>query len=231
LGKLELSRQGIAPAVARGRFITVEGGEGAGKSTQVDALVEALARGGIPALRTREPGGSAGAEAIRELLLTGADERWDPVTEVLLLNAARRDHVARLIRPALERGLWVVSDRFFDSTIAYQGYGRGVALAELIAAHHLAVGDFLPDLTLILDLPVTEGLARAARRGPGGAAEDRFERLDRAFHERLRLGFREIAAESPGRCVLIDAARDIESVGRAVLAAVRERLAVRLVDC
>ena len=124
-----------------------------------------MERGGIPALRTREPGGSAGAEAIRELLLEGADERWDAMTEVLLLNAARRDHVMRLIRPALERGLWVVCDRFLDSTIAYQGYGRGVAIAELMAAHRLAVGDFLPDLTLILDLPVAEGLARAARRG------------------------------------------------------------------
>ena len=128
-----------------------------------------MQRSGIPTLRTREPGGSAGAEAIRELLLDGADERWDAMTEVLLLNAARRDHVVRLIRPALERGLWVVSDRFFNSTIAYQGYGRGVALAELMAAHRLAVGDFLPDLTLILDLPVAEGLARAARRGAAAA--------------------------------------------------------------
>ncbi len=216
---------------ARGRFITVEGGEGAGKSTQVDALVAALERSGIRALRTREPGGSAGAEAIRELLLTGADERWDAMTEVLLLNAARRDHVVRLIRPALERGVWVVSDRFFDSTIAYQGYGRGIAIAELMAAHRLAVGDFLPDLTLILDLPVAEGLARAARRSAiGDVGGDRFERLDRAFHERLRAGFQAIAAEDPRRCVLIDAARDTESVGRAVVAAVRERLAVRLVD-
>ncbi len=213
---------------ARGRFITVEGGEGAGKSTQVDALVAALERSGIPALRTREPGGSAGAEAIRELLLTGADERWDAMTEVLLLNAARRDHVVRLIRPALERGVWVVSDRFFNSTIAYQGYGRGVAIAELMAAHRLAVGDFVPDLTLILDLPVAEGLARAARRADGGAGVwgDRFERLDHAFHERLRAGFQAIAAENPRRCVLIDASGEVGSVGRAVVAAVRERLAV-----
>lgn len=227
MGQLELTVQGDATRAARGRFITVEGGEGAGKSTQADTLVAALGRSGIPALRTREPGGSAGAEAIRELLLAGADERWDAMTEVLLLNAARRDHVVRLIRPAIERGVWVVSDRFFDSTIAYQGYGRGVALAELMAAHRLAVGDFLPDLTLILDLPVAEGLARATRRGAGG---DRFERLDRGFHERLRAGFQAIAADNPGRCVLIDAARDIESVGRAVAAAVRERLAVPLVD-
>ena len=149
------------------------------------------------------------------------------MTEVLLLNAARRDHVVRLIRPALERGVWVVSDRFVDSTIAYQGYGRGVAVAELMAAHRLAVGDFLPDLTVILDLPVAEGLARAAGRGVG---DDRFERLDASFHERLRRGFQKIAADDPGRCMLIDAARDIDSVGRAITAAVRERLAVRLVD-
>lgn len=205
----------------------MEGGEGAGKSTQADILVATLERSGIPALRTREPGGSAGAEAIRELLLNGADERWDPLTEVLLLNAARRDHVVRLIRPALERGLWVVSDRFLDSTIAYQGYGRGVAVAELMAAHRLAVGDFLPDLTVILDLPVAEGLARAARRGAGG---DRFERLDPEFHERLRTGFQTIAAGDPRRCVLIDAGGDVASVGRAVIAAVRQRLGVRLVD-
>ena len=174
MGKLELSDQGSATG-ARGRFITVEGGEGAGKSTQVDALVATLERSGIPALRTREPGGSTGAEAIRELLLNGADQRWDAMTEVLLLNAARRDHVMRLIRPALEDGLWVVCDRFLNSTIAYQGYGRGVAVADLMTAHRLAVGDFLPDLTLILDLPVAEGLARVA-----GAvlASTRFERLD-----------------------------------------------------
>lgn len=212
---------------ARGRFITVEGGEGAGKSTQVDILISRLTRSGIAALRTREPGGSAGAEAIRELLLSGPDERWDTITEVLLLNAARRDHVIRLIRPALERGSWVVSDRFVDSTIAYQGYGRGAAVPELMAMHRFAVGDFLPDLTLILDLPVAEGLARAAKRGIGG---DRFERLDFAFHERLRSGFRAIAAEDPGRCVLIDASGDIESVGRAMIAAVAQRLGVQLLD-
>ena len=186
-----------------------------------------LQRSGIPALRTREPGGSVGAEAIRELLLNGTDERWDSVTEVLLLNAARRDHVMRLIRPALERGMWVVSDRFVDSTIAYQGYGRGVVITELMDVHRLAIGNFLPDLTVVLDLPVAEGLARAARRGLGG---DRFERLDRAFHERLRAGFQTIAAEDPQRCVLIDASQDVEAVGHAVVAAVWQQLGVRLID-
>ena len=208
---------------ARGRFITVEGGEGVGKSTQVDLLVAALAGAGIVAQRTREPGGSAGAEAIRRLLLEGASERWDAVGEALLFYAARRDHVTRLIRPALERGLWVVCDRFADSTLAYQGHGHGLPLADLAALHRFALGDFAPDLTLILDLPVAEGLARAARR-PGAA--DRFERLDRAFHERLRQGFHRIAAADPGRCAVIDAAGDKDSVHHAVLAVVAARLGI-----
>ena len=154
---------------ARGRFVTIEGGEGAGKSTQLDLLVAALGHAGIAAQRTREPGGSEGAEAIRRLLLEGADERWDAIAETLLFYAARREHVTRLITPALDRGIWVVCDRFADSTIAYQGYGRGLPLAELQALHRFALGDFAPDLTLILDLPVDEGLARAATRS-GSAA-------------------------------------------------------------
>ena len=222
-----MSGPSTARGPRRGRFITVEGGEGAGKSTQVDALMASLERSGIGARRTREPGGSAGAEAIRRLLLDGADERWDAVSEVLLLNAARRDHVVRLIEPALERGLWVVCDRFFDSTLAYQGYGRGVPIADLMTAQRLAIGDFVPDLTLILDLPVSEGLARTARRGDGA---DRFERLEPAFHERLRGGFRAIAGDHPERCVLIDAGGDVESVHRAVVAAVRQRLGAALTD-
>jgi dTMP kinase len=180
-----------------------------------------LARVGIAARQTREPGGSAGAEAIRQLLLEGADERWDAIGEALLLYAARRDHVQRTIRPALAAGLWVVSDRFADSTLAYQGYGRGVPIADLMALHRFALGDFVPDLTLILDLPVAAGLARATRRRQRA---DRFERLDPQFHERLRHGFRQIAAADPGRCVVIDAAGARETVHRAVLAAVAARL-------
>jgi dTMP kinase len=210
---------------ARGRFITIEGGEGAGKSTQVDLLVAALDRAGIAAQRTREPGGSEGAEAIRRLLLEGADERWDAIAETLLFYAARREHVTRLITPALDRGVWVVCDRFADSTIAYQGYGRGLPLAELQALHSFALGDFAPDVTLILDLPVAEGLTRAARRSGN---TDRFERLDHAFHERLRQGFHQIAAADPQRCVVIDASGDVENVHRAVLGAIVERLGVAL---
>jgi dTMP kinase len=212
-------------APPRGRFITMEGGEGAGKSTQLELLAAALDRTGIAVRRTREPGGSAGAEAIRTLLLEGADERWDAVSEALLLYASRRDHVARLIAPALERGVWVICDRFADSTLAYQGYGRGLPLTDLAVLHRLALGDFAPDLTLILDLPVEEGLARAARRTQ---STDRFERLDRAFHERLREGFRQIAAAEPQRCVLIDAAGDRDSVHRVVLAAVSDRLGISI---
>jgi len=214
----------VGPA-ARGRFITIEGGEGAGKSTQVDLLVAALTRAGIAAQRTREPGGSEGAEAIRRLLLEGADERWDAISETLLFYAARREHVTRLIAPALDRGTWVVCDRFADSTIAYQGYGRGLPLGELRALHRFALGDFAPDLTLILDVPVAEGLARAARRS-GNA--DRFERLDAAFHERLRQGFQQIAAADPQRCVVIDASGAVENVHREVLSTVATRLGVVL---
>jgi dTMP kinase len=205
----------------RGRFITVEGGEGAGKSTQVALLLAALERGGISALATREPGGSSGAEAIRRLLLEGEGARWDAQSETLLLTAARRDHVTRVIEPALVRGMWVVSDRFADSTLAYQGYGRGIAPAEIAALQRFALSDFAPDLTLILDLPAAAGLARAATRSPYA---DRFERLDPSFHERLRQGFREIAAAEPGRCVLIDASSEPEAVHRAVLDAVAQRL-------
>ena len=209
--------------MGRGRFITIEGGEGAGKSTQVPLLVTALERAGYRALATREPGGSPGAEAIRRLLLEGEGERWDAAGEALLLVAARRDHVARLIAPALARGVWVVCDRFADSTRAYQGYGRGLAADDIAALHRFALGDFAPDLTLILDLPVEIGLARVAARD---AAGDRFERLDLGFHERLRRGFREIAAAEPTRCVLIDATPEPQAVHRAMLKAIVERLGV-----
>jgi dTMP kinase len=207
-------------AKVRGRFITVEGGEGAGKSTQVGLLVAALGAAGIAVRASREPGGSPSGEAIRRLLLEGETERWDAVSEALLLVAARRDHVTRVIAPSLAQGVWVVSDRFADSTLAYQGYGKGVGVDELGALHHFALGDFAPDLTVVLDLPVEMGLARAAAR----STADRFERLDRDFHERLRRGFRQIAADNSARCVLIDASRDPQTIHREVLTAVRERL-------
>ncbi len=211
-------------ASTRGRFISIEGGEGAGKSTQTALLVAALARAGIPARATREPGGSPGAEGIRGLLLEGEGERWDAISEALLLLAARHDHVVRVIAPALAQGEWVVSDRFADSTTAYQGYGSGLALEDLTALHRFALGDFAADLTVILDLPAEIGLARAVAR----SAADRFERLDRRFHERLRRGYRQIAADNPTRCVLVDASGDLQTVHRAVVAAVEHRLGVDL---
>ena len=211
--------------MSRGRFITIEGGEGAGKTTQVGLLVAALERARIPARATREPGGSPGGEAIRQLLLEGDGDRWDAVGEALLLVAARRDHVARLIAPSLAQGIWVVSDRFADSTLAYQGYGRGLALEDLATLHRFALGCFAPDLTVILDLPAEIGLSRAAARASG---DDRFERLDQAFHERLREGFRTIAAKDSARCVVIDGSSDPQTVHRAVLDAVEGRLRVAL---
>ena len=180
---------------------------------------------GITTLRTREPGGAPGAEAIRALLVSGDPERWDAASEALLMVAARRDHLVHRIWPALEAGQWVVCDRFVDSTTAYQGHAGGVPLDYLQALHRLIAGDFMPDLTLMLDLPAEIGLKRAAAR-PGG--ETRFERKDRAFHERLRQGFLAIAAAEPQRCAVIDAQGDVAAVQQAMRAAVRERLGAAL---
>jgi dTMP kinase len=173
--------------------------------------------------RTREPGGSPGGEAIRRLLLDSAGIEWDALGEALLMVAARRAHVVGRIEPALAGGTWVVCDRFADSTLAYQGYGRGVALADLAALGRLAQGGLTPDLTLVLDVPVEIGLSRIAAR-PG--APDRFERLDRAFHDRLRQGYRDIADAEWARCVLIDGTGAAAEVHRAILAAVAQRLGV-----
>lgn len=205
----------------RGRFITLEGGEGGGKSTQARRLATWLEARVGEVLLTREPGGAPGAEQIRRLLVDGDVARWDPVTEALLHFAARRDHLVATILPALQRGIWVISDRFADSTVAYQGYGHGVEREVLADLYRICVGALKPDLTLILDLPVEEGLARAAGRAGG---EDRYERMDRDFHARLRQGFLEIARGEPDRCVVIDAAQDEDSVHAAIIAALDERL-------
>jgi dTMP kinase len=206
---------------APGRFITLEGGEGAGKSTQIVRLAEWLKGRGHEVVTTREPGGSPGAEMIRKLLVEGPAERWDGSTEALLHFAARRDHLRSTVWPALKRGAWVVSDRFADSTRAYQGYGHGLDLAMLERLYEIAVGAFWPDLTLILDLPVEAGLARAAsRRG----AETRYESLPRDFHERVRKGFLEIAKSESKRCAVIDASKDIETIAGAIARSVSERL-------
>lgn len=208
--------------MSRGRFITLEGGDGGGKSTQVFRLADRLRRTGLQVVATREPGGAEGAEIIRKLLVSGDPGRWDAMTELLLHFAARRDHLRRTIWPAIERGHWVVSDRFADSTMAYQGYGHGLGREVVEAVYKLVVGDFKPDLTLILDLPVAEGLDRAGTRG----GETRYERMPQDFHERLRQGFLEIARREPQRCLVIDASRPMDDVTEAVAAAVRSRLSV-----
>jgi dTMP kinase len=207
--------------VARGRFITLEGGEGVGKSTQARLLAERLGGAGREVVVTREPGGSPGAESIRELLVHGPVERWSPMSETLLMYAARRDHIERLIAPALDRGAWVVCDRFLDSTRAYQGAGGG-APTELIAALEAAViGELSPDLTLVLDLPSETGLDRASRRGEAA----RFEAKGAAFHTRLRQAFLDIAAREPERCLVLDAGGAVETVRARIWAAVAARLA------
>lgn len=207
--------------VRGGNFITLEGGEGGGKSTQAKKLAEFLTGRGHEVVLTREPGGAPGAETIRKLLVEGASNRWDGMTEALLHTAARRDHLAKTVWPAMRAGKTVISDRFFDSTIAYQGYGHGLDLAGLRTLQKVALGDFVPDLTLILDLPASVGLARAAGRG---GAETRYESMDLAFHERLRAGFLAIAAADPGRCKVIDAAQNIEAVHGAIVRAVSAHL-------
>ena len=206
--------------MTRGRFITFEGGEGAGKSTQVRRLAQRLAGAAPEVVLTREPGGSPGAEAIRHLLVTGDVDRWSACTETLLFYAARRDHIERMILPALDRGAWVVCDRFADSTRAYQDSAGGAnpTLIEALETHVLE--GLKPDLTLLLDLPVAVGLARAAARRQG---ETRFEDKGRAFHERLRAAFLHIASAEPGRCVVIDAAAPEDDVEAAVWAAVETR--------
>ena len=205
----------------KGRFITFEGGEGAGKSTQLKRLAASLRERGIEVVTTREPGGSPGAEQIRGLLVSGDPDRWDGTTEALLHFAARRDHLRSTVWPALEAGKWVLCDRFADSTLAYQGYGHGLPQEVIRDLYRVAVGEFSPDLTLILDLPVETGLERAAGRG---GAEDRYEKMGVAFHQRLRDGFFAIASQEPRRCAVIPADQAEDQVAAAILAVVAERL-------
>ncbi|MBL4748753.1 MAG: dTMP kinase [Magnetovibrio sp.] len=209
----------------RGRFITLEGGEGAGKSTQIALLKEVLKNKGLKVLVTREPGGSPGGEDIRTLLVNGDTHRWTPLTEALLNYAARHEHLEKVILPALKEGTWVLCDRFADSTMAYQGYGHAMDKEVIRRLHRLVMGDIRPDLTLIMDLPVEEGLKRASLRGVG---EDRYERMGLDFHKRLRKGFLDIANKDPGRCVIIDATGDVGAVAMVILNEVADRLRVDL---
>lgn len=210
----------------QGRFITIEGGEGSGKTTQIRLLMRALAQSGLTALHTREPGGTEGAEAIRALLLRGDAGKWDDVAELLLFYAARREHLARVVWPALEAGTTVICDRFADSTRVYQGYGKGLGDDYVMALHRLTLGNFQPDLTLWLDMDVSAGLRRATSRE--GDEEQRFERMQGGFHDRVRSGFEALAQQEPQRIVHIDAGGSIAAVHEQVISALNVRLGLHL---
>ena len=203
-----------------GVFITLEGGEGAGKSTQLKLLEEHLVTHEIDIVRTREPGGVPSAETIRDFLVNGETDKWRPLTETLLHFAARHEHISRLVQPALDRGQWVLCDRFADSTLAYQGYAQNIDLETIATLYRLAVGNLEPNLTIILDLPVEVGLERAEDRGIGGT---RYEKMGIEFHKRLRDGFLQIAANNPHRCAILDATQSIEEISEYIMALVEER--------
>jgi dTMP kinase len=217
-----MSDAGIKRIPGRGRFITFEGGEGAGKSTHIRKLAERLEAAKLRVVVTREPGGSVGAEIIRHLVLSGMGKLLGPDAETLLFAAARDDHVRNVILPALNQGAWVLCDRFFDSTRVYQGKVGHVTPGIVNAMQRVTIGDLKPDLTIILDVPVEIGLKRAAARR-GGMAPDRFESEDLKFHQELRDAYREIAAAEPVRCALIDATADANTVAGNVWAALRDR--------
>ena len=217
-----MSETAIKRAGGRGRFITFEGGEGSGKSTQIKKLAERLERSNVRTLITREPGGSPGAEIIRHLVLSGMGKLLVADAETLLFAAARDDHVRTVIKPALAKGIWVLCDRFADSTQVYQGRLGHVAPELLNALQRVTIGDLKPNLTFILDVPVEVGLQRAAARR-GSSAPDRFESEDVRFHQELREGYREIAAAEPERCVLIDATANVETVSANIWTIVRQR--------
>jgi dTMP kinase len=201
------------------RFITLEGGDGSGKSTQITRLVAELKKRKIDAVATREPGGSPGAEDIRKLVLNGEPDRWDSLTEALLMFAARANHVSHTIKPALMKRHWVICDRFTDSTYAYQGAGHGLARETIRRMEALVLGDFRPDLTLILDIPVEQGLARTK----GRSKDMRFEAFDIDFHERMRQCYLTIARRDALRCEIIDAAQSEDAVAAAIWQTVKKR--------
>jgi dTMP kinase len=206
-----------------GRLVTFEGGEGAGKSTQIERLAAALRAAGFDPLVTREPGGTPGAEQIRQLLVEGPPDRWLPLSEALLLLAARHDHVVRRIAPALADGRWVLCDRFMDSTRVYQGVAGAVGEAVIDRLHATVLGDLRPDLTVILDVPVATGLGRQRAAG-----RQRYEQMTKAFHERVREGFLALARAEPGRCVVVDATRPVDGVADEVRELVARRFGVDL---
>ncbi|MBL8713435.1 MAG: dTMP kinase [Alphaproteobacteria bacterium] len=219
--------------MTKGVFITLEGGEGTGKSTQVKMLGAALTAAGLNAVMTREPGGTDQAERIRNLLIQRDAGNFDPLTEAMLMMSARREHLVNKIWPSMEQGKWVVSDRFVDSTRAFQGYGMGLDQGLIDRIYAMIAGDFQPDLTFMFDIDAEKGLSRSLKQlavtaDKNESTEDRYERMGVPFHNRLRQGFLEIAKRFPDRCVIIDAAQDIATIHGQILKNIETRFGVSL---
>lgn len=217
----------------KGAFITFEGGDGTGKSTQVRLLTAALQSAGVELVATREPGGTPQAERIRNLLLQRDSGHFDPMTEAMMMMAARREHLVDKIWPSLEEGKWVISDRFADSTRAFQGYGLGLEAETIEKIYEIIAGDFQPDLTFIFDIDPEVGLKRSMKQlstttNTTEATEDRYERMGLPFHNRLRNGFLDIVKKYPDRCVLIDATQSIEAIHKQILQVITKRFGLSL---
>ncbi|MCQ2734665.1 MAG: dTMP kinase [Alphaproteobacteria bacterium] len=212
-----------------GKFITIEGGEGSGKSTQVKLLASYLQTKGIDVLTTKEPGGTPEGKVLRELLVTGDKDKFDAITECLLYYADRRNHLTKLVWPSMQEGKWVISDRFADSTEAYQyyGYNKRVDYETLENMYKIVAGDFKPDLTIILDIDPKVGMQRSfAKAQEMKVKELRFESRQLEFHQNLRQGFLDIAKREPKRCVVLNADKDIETLHREIVEVVQSRLGV-----
>ncbi|MDA9769448.1 dTMP kinase [Emcibacteraceae bacterium] len=206
----------------KGKFITFEGGEGVGKSTQVNLLHQKIIKKGVKCQLTREPGGSPGAEEIRELLVKGGTDKWHPMTEALLHNAARAEHLEQTVLPAIESGTWVISDRYVDSTLAYQGYGQGVDVERLLKLHKISTGNYWPDVTIVLD---GQELNRALEREEENTdKEDRYERMGAEFHKKLQESFLDIARKHPERCIVVSAKGTIDEVANRIWQAIAPKL-------
>ena len=221
MGRIKVTKE--TGSSEKARFISFEGGDGAGKTTQIQLLNKKLLSVGIKTYLTREPGGSIGAEEIRGLIVEGEPDRWDSCTETLLHFAARRDHLIKAITPALEKGLWVLCDRFIDSTMAYQGYGHGVSESIINSLCQFVVGNVRPHITIILDIPVEIGLERASVRmnhlsdkGNKINQEDRYEKMNTDYHKKLRCGFLEIAEKNPDRCYVVNGNLPSEEVSNEI---------------
>jgi len=214
-------------------FLTFEGGEGTGKTTQIQKIVELFTNEGIPFIYTREPGGCESADNLRKLLLEGDDDKWDGVSEALLYTAARNEHLRKVVRPAIAAGKWVVCDRFADSTTVYQGDGRGIDREDLLFLHNLVVKNSWPDITVILDIDIETGLQRSAdTKGnlfqEDTTAEQRFENLDVSFHKKVREGFLRIAKENPQRCKVVDADGSVDEVHKRILEVITQSVQERV---